>query len=241
MREVTEINKKWKYFSGEASKGKEPRKPAFGWKTTDIPLHTEPGFTGKVRYGKTVYAAYKKSDLLYLSLFGEAGVHYTLAVNEQPAGEHDGTGKSFRFELTPFLKDEKIVLFLTADYAAAVHGGDESRDTFFDEAFCSARLIKVPKTHFDLSSDGECGLTATVGKVNDTTAELTLTAVLENPVSGRKLLFEANGVRAEVQQTEPSAVLTVPKTEGQSAYTAKASLLEGGEATDSITIEYTLS
>ncbi len=170
----------------------------------------------------------------------------TVYCNGRELGTHKGGFSTFRFELTPAMLPSGNVLTVVVSNAKSDIYPQSADFTFYGGLYRDVSYIEVSDAHYDLLMDGTCGVFVTPHASGKTRVDLF-------PVSAEGCtlkveLKDAEGNVAGSAETEAVAHAHVlidvnepHKWNGMAdpyCYTATATILEGQEEVDRVTITY---
>ena len=244
MRNITNINKSWRFKKAAAS---VPSVLPEDWEQLDLPYtwNGKDGQDGGNDYWRgTGYFAkeIRASDLPdgeehYLQFDGvnsSAEVYW----NGKKICTHHGGYSTFRVKLND-IKDTNL-LVVTADNAPNDFVYPQMADfTFYGGIYRDVTVIGVPKAHFDLDYYGAPGVMVTP-KINGADAEVEMQAFADGEVEFE--IFDGENVISSTiaQGKNPTSSVTINNvhlwngTKDPFLYTLTARLLVNGEAVDEI-------
>ncbi len=251
MRYIVNFNAKWAFVKEAAVTAIDP-----AWEVVDLP-HTwnaKDGQDGGNDYwrGAATYAkAFKKADLpqadkLYLEICG-ANSSADVTLNGEHLKHHDGGYSTWRVDLTDALAEDNL-LTVTVDNAPNETVYPQMADfTFYGGLYRNVNLIAVPESHFDLNYFGAPGIQVTPVMDGDN-ANVEVTVYVTNKQAGQTVRYtlldrEGNTVAA-AESADTKAAFTIEnahKWHGRKdpyLYTAKAELVEDGEAIDEVSARF---
>ncbi|MBP3674196.1 MAG: glycoside hydrolase family 2 protein [Oscillospiraceae bacterium] len=253
MRQVINFNAKWA-FSKEASA--VPTEVNNKWNFVNLP-HTWNAIDGQDGgndyYRGTAY--YAKSldkmdlptaDKYYLEING-ANSSADVYVNGRHLAHHDGGYSTWRVDITDALDRENLFVIAVDNSPNETVYPQVADFTFYGGLYRNVNIIAVSESHFDLSYYGGPGIKVTP-VMDGENANVEVEVFVTNAKEGQKIAYtlsdqEGNVVAsATTADTRASFVIeNAHKWHGRKdpyLYTAKAELVEGGEAIDAVSARF---
>lgn len=129
------------------------------------------------------------SEELYLQ-FGAINSIADVYINGEKLGSHAGGYSAFRFPVTPWSGQKKVLISVCADNSDRPDVYPRTADyTFFGGIYRSVTLLKVPKTHFSLGLYGSYGVFIDT-EATEEKAQIFLRSCVENPVPGMRIHWD---------------------------------------------------
>ena len=253
MRSIVNINAKWA-FSKEATQ--VPQTIDTKWNFVNLP-HSWNAIDGQDGdsdyYRGTAYYAKKiqkmdlpTADKYYLELRG-ANSSADVYVNGKHLAHHDGGYSTWRVDITDVLTEETLIVVAVDNAPNDTVYPQVADFTFYGGLYRDVNIICVPESHFDLSYYGGPGIQVTPimdGANANVEVEVFLTDAKMGHCVRYTLLDGAGNTVATAESTETKAnfvIENVHKWHGRKdpyLYTAKAELLEDGEAIDAVSARF---
>ena len=253
MRQIISLNRKWAFSKAATA---IPTEIDTAWEVVNLP-HTWNAIDGQDGgndyFRGTCYYAKKldKSELpagekYFLELRG-ANSSADVYMDGKHLAHHDGGYSTWRVDLTDHLAGE-CLLVVTVDNAPNDRVYPQMADfTFYGGLYRDVNLIAVPAAHFDLEYYGTPGIKVTP-IVDGANANVEVEVYVTDSKLGQQVRYtltdkEGNVVaEATTADTKANFVLeNVHKWNGRKdpyLYTAKAELIEGGEAIDEVSARF---
>ena len=170
----------------------------------------------------------------------------TVYCNGRELGAHKGGFSTFRYDLTPAMKDDGNVLVVTVSNAPSDIYPQAADFTFYGGLYRDVNFIEVKDAHFDLLMDGTDAVFVTPHNVGKTRVDLfpvnaeggILHVALKDAEGnlvgeGKTAASDHAHVIIDVKNPHLWNGLADPYL-----YTCEASILVGEEVTDTVTVEY---
>ncbi len=253
MRQIINLNRKW-VFSKAATA--VPTEIDNKWDFVNLPhswnaIDGQDGendyFRGTAYYAKKIDKAdLPVADRYYLELQG-ANSSADVYMNGNHLAHHDGGYSTWRVDVTDHLTVSNL-LVVAVDNAANDRVYPQMADfTFYGGLYRDVNLIAVPASHFDLDYYGGSGIKVTPVMGGDN-ANVEVEVFVTDSKLGQQVRYtltdkEGNVVAETVTaDTKANFVLeNAHKWNGRKdpyLYTAKAELLENGEAVDTVSARF---
>ena len=250
MRTVLNINEKWLFAKDTADitrrEGVEVNLP-HTWNAEDGFDGGNDYFRGSCLYVKTLKKAeLPAADLYYLEFRG-ANSSAQVYVGGQKLAEHHGGYSTWRVNITDHLAEETEIAVVVDNAPNETVYPQMADFTFYGGLYRNVNLICVSNTHFDLDYYGAPGLAITP-KVEGKDATVTVETYVKNLREGQVLAYtltdrEGSPV-ASLETAETKAELTIADVhlwhgrKDPYLYTCQVSILENGEAVDTVTSRF---
>ena len=253
MRQVINFNAKWA-FSKEASA--VPTEVNNKWNFVNLP-HTWNAIDGQDGgndyYRGTAY--YAKSldkrdlptaDKYYLEING-ANSSADVYVNGRHLAHHDGGYSTWRVDITGALDRENLFVIAVDNSPNETVYPQVADFTFYGGLYRNVNIIAVSESHFDLSYYGGPGIKVTPvmdGENANVEVEVFVTNAKECQKIAYTLSDQEGNVVASATTADTKASFGIEnahKWHGRKdpyLYTAKAELVEGGEAIDAVSARF---
>lgn len=176
------------------------------------------------------------------------GANHTAEVfcNGQAVGTHKGGFSTFRFDLTPYLKESGNRMTVIVDNDSPNVYPQKADFTFFGGLYRPVAWIEVPEAHFDLLKDGSDGVFVTPKADGHTRVDV-FTVGAEG--AAVRLCLRAPDGSAVYETAVPEAAHTVLEADiaspllwdGRKApalYTAELQLEKDGAVSDAVSVSY---
>ena len=250
MRTVLSINEKWLFAKNTTDislrEGVEVNLP-HTWNAEDGFDGGNDYFRGSCLYVKTLKKAeLPAADLYYLEFRG-ANSSAQVYVGGQKLAEHHGGYSTWRVNITDHLAEETEIAVVVDNAPNETVYPQMADFTFYGGLYRNVNLICVSNTHFDLDYYGAPGIAITP-KVEGKDATVTVETYVKNLREGQVLAYtitdrEGSPV-ASVETAETKAALTIADVhlwhgrKDPYLYTCQVSILENGEAVDTVTSRF---
>ena len=244
MRKRISLNQDWKFAKTDVVPASFPE----DWESVTLP-HTwnaKDGQDGGNDYyrGTCMYARKLNASDCDESVieFEGAANSADVYLNGTKIGHHDGGFSTFRYDLTPYLKDENL-LCVAVDNSANDRVYPQTADfTFYGGIYRDVNLLCLNHAHFAVLDYGTPGITVT-SEVNGDKAVVRVSAEV---VKGSEVVFATNDETKKVTvqdgKAEAEFVIDQPHLwnglEDPYLYEMKADLYDNGTCTDSIAANY---
>ena len=253
MRSIVNINQKWA-FSKEATQ--VPAEVSSKWNFVNLP-HSWNAIDGQDGandyYRGTAYYAKKlekadlpEADRYYLELRG-ANASADVYVNGKHLAHHDGGYSTWRVDMTQELNQENLLVIAVDNSANETVYPQVADFTFYGGLYRDVNIICVPESHFDLDHWGGPGIKITP-EVCGGDAKVEVEVFLTNAKLGQKirytLLDAQGGTVAEAVCGDTKTAFSIENVHlwhgrrDPYLYTAKAELLEDGQALDCVSARF---
>ena len=253
MRQIINLNRKWAFSKAATA---IPTEIDQKWDFVNLP-HTwnaidgQDGendyFRGTAYYAKTIDKMDQPvADKYYLELCG-ANSSADVYMNGKHLAHHDGGYSTWRVDVTEHL-ELKNLLVVAVDNAPNDRVYPQMADfTFYGGLYRNVNLIAVSASHFDLEYYGGPGIKVTP-VMDGNNANVEVEVYVTDSKLGQQVRYtltdKEGNVVAEATTADTKAQFAlenVRKWNGRKdpyLYTAKAELLEGGEAIDEVSVRF---
>lgn len=196
MRENMEFMENWRFIKKDVDvmeAGAGGIDAAFGecvnlphtWNAVDGQDGKNDYYRGKCWYVKQLPKIEREENEEIWLEFDGVAMMAEVYVNGQFVGRHKGGYSTFRFNLTPWLREENTIA-VSADNSAVRTVYPQKADfTFYGGIYRKVRLIRVPKAHFALGYYGGSGIRVTP-KVQENTARIAVEGWTEHVPDGTR-------------------------------------------------------
>ncbi|MBR2067141.1 MAG: hypothetical protein IJ875_02630 [Solobacterium sp.] len=239
MRKRININQDW-CFHLEDKQEKEIICLPHTWNAIDGQDGDGQYKRGKGIYEKEIDISLEENQCVFIEIEGAAMVT-DVYLNNQHVGYHEGGYSTFRFDLTPFVKEGKNKLIVEVDNCKK-HVYPQMADfTFYGGLYRDVHLIYVNKNHFDLLHFGSPGVKVTPivegDKASVTVETWQTNGEVEIEIDGQKKRRKSEEGKAEFTFEIEHVHLWHGK-EDPYLYSLKARLFEEEKCVDEIEIDF---
>ncbi len=253
MRQIINLNRKWSFSKAAVS---VPTRIDNKWDFVNLPhswnaIDGQDGgndyFRGTAYYAKNIEKVdLPDADRYYLELRG-ANSSADVYMNGKHLAHHDGGYSTWRVDVSEVLTDNSL-LVVAVDNAPNDRVYPQMADfTFYGGLYRDVNLIAVPASHFDLDYYGGPGIKITPA-IDGNNANVEVEVFITNSKLGQQVRYtlcdkEGNLV-AETTTADTKAsfcIENVRKWNGRKdpyLYTAKAELMEDGNAIDEVSARF---
>ena len=251
MRKILSINEDWKFY-----KNCEDINASCGGKSVDLPhtwnaLDGQDGgndyFRGKCVYKKTLKLSdLPKNDKHYLEIDGANSI-CEVYINGSKVTRHEGGYSRFRCELTEFLS-RKNEIAIVVDNSKSERVYPEMADfTFYGGLYRDVSIVSVPNTHFELTYFGTPAIKVTptvTGNDASVKIETYVLGIEDGDMISFEILDGDGSLVVESTRAATDCELTIENVrlwngkKDPYLYTAKASIIRGGEALDCVSARF---
>lgn len=248
MRKVDNINLDWLFLKGDTKDHKLPAKSDNEFEKVNLP-HTwnaldgqDGGFDyyrGVCWYLKEVDVNLDKDEELYIE-FPAVSMTADVYINGKHAAHHEGGFSIFRVNATPYIKNNKIEIAVSADNGESNKVYPQTADfTFFGGLYRGVNLITVNKSHFNLDYLGTQGISVTPKLKEDGSADVVIQSYLTN-ADDCTVKYEVAGKTSKGEKT----VIHIDNphlwngVKDPYLYTLKATLEKDGKVVDSMSVDF---
>ncbi|MBP3605090.1 MAG: glycoside hydrolase family 2 protein [Clostridia bacterium] len=247
MRKLINLNADWDFYKGvsdiQCIDGAEKVSLPHTWNATDGQDGGNDYFRGTCLYKKVLKKAeLPEAEAYYLEIKG-ANSSADVYLDGEKLCHHDGGYSTFRACLTGKLQEESVIA-ITVDNAPNDTVYPQMADfTFYGGLYRDVNLVCVSRTHFDLDYYGGRGVMITPKKADadyDVEIKTFVTDLAEGDTIAYEILDAEGATVASAEAAETEATLKLANAhlwhgrKDPYLYTAKVSILRGGEAIDAV-------
>ena len=249
MRNIFKFNEGW-LFSKDATM--VPSVVPEGWEKVDVPhcwnaVDGQDGgndyYRGTCYYAKQIRKTeLPESDCYYLEICG-ANSSADVYLDGEKLAHHDGGYSTWRVKLPDGLPEESLLVIAVDNGPNDTVYPQMVDFTFYGGLYRNVNLLCVAESHFDLDYYGGSGLKVTP-QINGEDAAVEMEVFVSGGRPEQRVRYSIqNGEGEQIAQevsSEKRAVLTIPKVhlwngrKDPYLYSAKAELLQDGEALDCV-------
>ncbi len=251
MRKIISLNEGWQFSKDCTATAHNDSVVSVNlphtWNATDGQDGGNDYFRGSCLYTKKlVKAELPEADKYYLEICG-ANSSADVYVNGEHKAHHDGGYSTWRVNLTDSLGEECEVA-IVVDNAPNEQVYPQMADfTFYGGLYRNVNLIAVSSTHFDLDYYGGPGIKVTPsvdGECASVEIEVYVTDKQDGDEIAYAILDKEGNIVAEAQSSDTKVTLNVENVHlwcgipDPYLYTAKASLVRGGDELDGVSARF---
>ena len=248
MRNIISLNEGWQFSKDCASTAHNDSVVSVNlphtWNATDGQDGGNDYFRGSCLYTKKlVKSELPAADQYYLEIQG-ANSSADVYVNGEKKAHHDGGYSTWRVNLTDSIGDECEIAIIV-DNAPNEEVYPQMADfTFYGGLYRNVNLIAVNNTHFDLDYYGGPGIKVTPSVDGNVEIEVYVTNKQDGDLIAYTILDKEGNVVAEAESGETVANLNIENVhlwnglKDPYLYTAKASIVRGGETIDGVSARF---
>lgn len=249
MRNIFKFNEGW-LFSKDATM--VPSVVPEGWEKVDVPhcwnaVDGQDGgndyYRGTCYYAKQIRKTeLPENDCYYLEICG-ANSSADVYLDGEKLAHHDGGYSTWRVKLPDGLPEESLLVIAVDNGSNDTVYPQMADFTFYGGLYRNVNLLCVAESHFDLDYYGGSGLKVTP-QINGEDAAVEMEVFVSGGRPEQRVRYSIqNGEGEQIAQevsSEKRAVLTILKVhlwngrKGPYLYSAKAELLQDGEALDCV-------
>lgn len=251
MRNITNINENWQF--SKDGKDFAPVQLPHTWNNLDGQNGGANYLRQKCYYKKTLTLS--PSDKKVFLEFQGVNHIANVSFNGKELGEHRGGFSTFRFDLTPHIKEGENLLEVSADNSEGLPVYPQQADfTFFGGIYRDVSIIEVGETHFDLEHYGAAGVYVTPTTLGGD-ADVSVLSYVKGDVDGAEVqavIFDGEGKEivkttnpAQGEMTQklviPDPILWAGRSEGKShgyMYRLDIQIIKNDKVLDSQTIDF---
>ena len=251
MRKILNINESWQFWKNCASLSDRGESVAVSlphtWNAEDGLDGGNDYFRGSCLYTKKIDKASLGEGLHYIEICG-ANSSADLYLNGEKLCHHDGGYSIWRADLTGGLVDGENEIAIIVDNSPNETVYPQMADfTFYGGLYRSVYIVSVPETHFDLDYYGAPGIAITPvmeGSSANVKIDVYTTALAEGDEIAYTVLDGEGNVVCEAKSAEKSASFVIENAHRWHGrrdpylYSAKASILRGGEELDTVSSRF---
>ncbi len=253
MRQIINFNAKWAFTKmAEGVPAAIDSKWDFvnlphSWNAIDGQDGGNDFYRGTAYYAKSLRKAdLPEAEKYYLEIRG-ANSSADVYLNGKKLAHHDGGYSTWRVDLTDSLQPENLLTIAVDNSPNETVYPQMADFTFYGGLYRDVNIIAVPASHFDLDYFGAPGIRVTpVMNGDDADVEVEVYVTEHKPGQTiRYVLCDAEGVVvASCESAEKKVAFTIEKAhkwhgrKDPYLYTAKAELVEDGNAIDAVTARF---